>query len=476
VLALLILIPLAGLVLLNLPLWSTRRTIFGFILLVTLAQAALAVFHPAGFFLPGGSLDGFFRFGLAEHGETTRVLLLSIAVVVFATAFVARRLLPAERARYNFLNVLVIALIGMNGTVLLSDLFSLYVFVEVTSIASFVLIAFNRDKNALEGAFKYLVLSAVATMLMLGGLALLVMSAGSTSFEGVREALRTAGGSPLVKIALGAFVCGLFIKGGLVPFHGWLPDAYSAASGAASVLLAGIATKVSGIYALIRVVTDVFPKDPVLSHALMLVGAVSIAVGAFAALTQQDLKRLLAYSSISQVGYIILGLGCGTPLAVAGAIFHLFNHAIFKSLLFVNSAALEDQLGTTDMGRMGGLGARMPVTGATNVVAALSTAGVPPLAGFWSKLIIIVALWQAHLQGYAILAALFSVVTLAYLLTMQRRVFFGKVAPEVAEVREAAFGLVFPAVVLAAITIVVGVLFPLILNTFLAPIRGILQG
>jgi multicomponent Na+:H+ antiporter subunit D len=182
---------------------------------------------------------------------------------------------------------------------------------------------------------------------------------------------------------------------------------------------------------------------------------------------------MLAYSSISQMGYIVLGLGCGTPLGIVGAVFHLFNHAIFKTLLFVNSAAIEQRTGTTDMNRMGGLGSRMPVTGVTSTIAALSTAGVPPLAGFWSKLIIVIALWQAHDYGFAGIAVLMSVVTLAYLLLMQRRIFFGKTSPEHAGVREAAAGVVVPELVLAALTVAVGLLFPWVLNTFMLPVGGI---
>ncbi len=206
----------------------------------------------------------------------------------------------------------------------------------------------------------------------------------------------------------------------------------------------------------------------------MLVGAISIVVGALAALKQTDMKWILAYSSISQIGYIVLALGCGTKLAIAAAILHLFNHSIFKSLLFVNAAAVEQSTGTTDMGRLGGLGSRMPYTSTTSVIGLLSTAGIPPLAGFWSKLVIIIALWQAQQYGYAVLAALLSVVTLGYLLIMQRHVFFGKTAEHLMSTREARTGVVLASVVLAAITIVVGVLFPWIIGTFLFPLSGII--
>jgi multicomponent Na+:H+ antiporter subunit D len=310
---------------------------------------------------------------------------------------------------------------------------------------------------------------------MLLSISILLMAAGSTSFAAIGNAVRQSSGNPLVLFAVGVFICGLFIKGGLVPFHGWLPAAYSAAPAAVSVLLAGIATKASGIYALIRLTTSVFTGNDSIGQILLLVGVISILTGAFAAIGQNDFKRMLAYSSISQVGYIILGLGCGTPLGIVGAVFHLFNHSIFKTLLFVNSAAVEKQSGTTDMNKLGGLGARMPVTSATSLIAFLSTAGVPPLAGFWSKLIIVIALWQNDLRVYAVIAVLASILTLAYLLLMQRKVFFGILGEGLQNVREAGFGIVLPASVLAAITVIVGVFFPLMFNSILMPISSFLK-
>ncbi|MFC1501479.1 complex I subunit 5 family protein [Elusimicrobiota bacterium] len=270
------------------------------------------------------------------------------------------------------------------------------------------------------------------------------------------------------------FLGGLFIKGGLVPFHGWLPDAYSSAPTEVSVLLAGIVTKTTGIYTLLRIVTVIFGFSSSVQNILLLVGIISIFVGAIAAIGQKDFKRMLAYSSISQVGYIVLSLGAGTPLGIAGAVFHLFNHAIFKTQLFVNAAAVEKQSGTTDMDKLGGLTERMPITGITSVVGFLSTAGIPPLGGFWSKLIIIVALWIAGYQIYAILAIAASLITLAYFLSMQRKVFFGKIAQDFTNIKEAKFGIIFPAAFLALITIAVGVFFPYVLNTFILPVKSLL--
>jgi multicomponent Na+:H+ antiporter subunit D len=241
-----------------------------------------------------------------------------------------------------------------------------------------------------------------------------------------------------------------------------------------SVLLAGIITKTTGVYTLIRLVVSVIGLSDTLQALLLIVGTASMLIGALAALGQSDFKRMLAYSSISQVGYIILGLGAGTTLGLAGAIFHLFNHAVFKSCLFVNAAAVEQESGTRDMNRMGGLAERMPVTGWTSVAAFLSTAGIPPLAGFWSKLIIIVALWQAGYQIFAALAILASLLTLAYFLSMQRRVFFGKLAAGFESLREANPWVLVPACLLTLVTIGLGLCLPWLFETFLLPIRSLL--
>ena len=472
-LPLLILVPLAGLVLLNLPLTSEiRRASWGFGVLVSVAQVALVLFAPADAWTATTTLGQFFTFHL-EATALSRVMLLTIGIVLFTTLMVGRSMIEDERRQSNLANILLLSLIGMNGAVLVTDLFSLYVFLEVASVASFVLIAMKRDGPALEGAIKYLILSAVATVLMISSIAFLMMLAGGVSFEAVKTALAASGDTLLAKLAVGAFVCGLLIKGGLVPFHGWLPDAYSAAPAPVSILLAGIVTKVMGIYALVRLTVSVFGLSGPLGDALMLVGAISIIVGALAAIAQTDLKRMLAYSSISQVGYIVLALGCGTPLALVAAAFHLFNHAIFKSLLFVNSAAVEQQQKTTDMERLGGLGGQMPFTATTSVVGLLSAAGVPPLSGFWSKVIIVIALWMGGHHIYAAIAVLMSVVTLAYLLGMQRKLFFGKVSEEFAQVRESSLGVVVPALILAALTIAVGLAFPWVWSTLMYPVAAL---
>jgi proton-translocating NADH-quinone oxidoreductase chain N len=469
----LLLLPLLGVIITNLPAGSLRKNGLWLALLLAAVQVCLVLFGGKDLFNTDILKDYVFLGFSAD--SLTMVMLLSIGIVALAALLVGMQTVKGEKERGSFVSLVLVAMIGMNGTVMLTDLFSLYVFLEVTAIASFILIATRRSLASLEGAFTYLVLSAIATVLMLSSLSLLMIVAGSTSFTAVGEAIRASSGISMVTAAVAMFVCGLLIKGGLVPFHAWLPGAYSSAPAAVSVLLAGIITKVSGVYTLVRLVTGVFGPNSSLNAVLMIVGTISIVVGALAAIGQTDFKKMLAYSSISQVGYIVLGLGCGTPLAIAGAIFHLFNHSIFKSLLFINAAAVEEQLGTTDMNQMRGLGSKMPATNATSLVAFLSTAGVPPLSGFWSKLAIVLALWQSGLHAYAFVAILASVITLGYLLLMQRKVFFGLLPDRLANVTEAGAGIVVPAVALALVIVGVGLLFPLMFNSFLMPVSSFLK-
>ena len=473
--SLLILAPLFSVILLNIPLTGIRKkAAFWLALAMFVAQIIISIFPVFQFFASRIDIYGtFLKFNFFVDGLTL-VLLFCIGLILLVTLLIGSSSINDENKRFNFINLLLIVSTGLNGVVMVTDIFSLYVFIEIATLASFILIAFQKEKDALEGAFKYIVLSAIASVLMLSAIALFVLLTGSTYFSVLSTALKTSHHDFLAIFAIAIFICGLFIKGGLMPFHGWLPDAYSSAPAPVSVLLAGAVTKTLGIYPLLRLYSMIFGFDIHVKNVLLAVGLISIVFGALAAIGQSDFKRMLAYSSISQVGYIVVGLGCGTYLGFIGAVFHLFNHAIFKSLLFVNSAAVESQTGTRDMNKMGGLAQRMPLTGATSVVALLSAAGIPPLSGFWSKLIIVVALWSAGYRAYSAIAIIAGVITLAYLLSMQRRVFFGKLGEGLLNIREAGPGLAFPSLILAGITIGVGIAFPFMLKTAFLPLYNLL--
>ena len=465
-----VLIPLIALLVANLPFGPIgKRLAYPLAFVLATAQILASLFVPSELFLGPSTIFG--SVSLAFQADRLSLLLiLCVGIVGLAGLSVGYGTIKPGDDRHRFSNLLILAMAGMNGVAMVRDLFSLYVFLEITAVASYILIAFAREKDGLEGSFKYLVLSAVATFMMLSSVAIFLLTTGDTSFEGVAASLARHEGGWLAILATGLFTAGLCIKAGLVPFHGWLPDAYSSAPPAVSVLLAGIVTKTTGVYSLMRLCSAVFGFAFRLDMALMVVGLLSILVGALAALGQKDMKRMLAYSSLSQVGYIILGLGAGSPLGIAAAAFHLFNHSIFKTQLFVNAAAVERQVGTRSLDEMGGLSREMPVTSWTSVLAFLSAAGVPPLAGFWSKLLIVIAVWKAGQIPAAVIAVLASLLTLAYFLVLQRKAFFGKPVDRPILVKEAPFWLTAPAVVLALITLGVGIFFPLLFDTIILPI------
>lgn len=474
--SLFILVPFILLLILNLPFkFLNAQIAFWLSAALFLIQVLLALIHSwlpwSNYFL---ALGQFFKFKLSLD-PLALIMLFTIGIVAFVSLLVAKSTITTQRRVFNFINLLLISLIGMNATVLVTDIFSLYVFVEITAVAVFVLMAIEKNRFAIEGTFKYLVLSMIASVFILTSLAFFILAVGEISFVGIHNAFLANSNIILLNFAVGLFLCGLFIKCGVVPFHGWVPDAYSEAQSAVSVLLAGIITKISGIYVLMRLFSSVFVLKGSFQNVTMLIGIISIVFTALAAFKQDNIKRMLSYSSISQVGYIILAVGCGTPLAILGGILHFFNHAISKSLLFVNAASLEKKFGSTDISIITGLGNQLPVTNATSLVGLLSTAGIPPLSGFWSKLIIIVALFNAQRFAYGWIALLASVLTLAYFLFMERNVFFIKTEAAGQDKGGIPFSLKFCEVLLAAITIGVGLGFPFILNSQILQLKGFLH-
>jgi multicomponent Na+:H+ antiporter subunit D len=483
-----VLVPLIALLAINLPLGSVGRKLgFPTAALLALLQIGAVLAAPGAWLgspAPSGAsgvapVVGGLKLAFSAD-RLSLLLLLSIGIAALAALCVARGLERKEDrgGESRFYNLVILAMAGMNGVSLVTDFFSLYIFLEITAVSSYVLIALEREKEGLEGAFKYLILSVIATVMMLTAIGLFLLTTGDTSFAAVAKAVSagqagTGASDWTLLLAAGLFTAGLCVKGGLVPFHAWVPDAYSSAPAPVSVLLAGIVTKTTGVYTLIRLAGTVFAGAFHIELIFLVVGILTVVVGALAAMWQKDMKRMLAYSSISQVGYIVLALGAASPLGAAAAAFHLFNHAIFKGQLFVNAAAVEAQTGTRDMDELGGLGSRMPLTSWTSVIAFLSAAGIPPLAGFWSKLLIVLALWKSGHPIFAVAAILASILTLAYFLMLQRKVFFGKSLEKLGSVKEASAWLVVPALVLALVSLAVGLLFPMLWNTILVQVPGI---
>ena len=401
---------------------------------------------------------GYFRVDLVSLS-----LLACVGMVALASSLTALTTIDDHRSSYT--NLLMIMILGMNGMLIVGDLFSLYVFLEVTGLASFVMIGMYKSTKDLEGAFKYMTLSALATIFILTGLSLLFIKSGSLAYSALKPELFSGAGDEPTLLCWGALVLlvsGFAIKSGVAPFHSWLPDAYQSADTAVSIMLSGIVTKIAGVYSLLTL-TRLFPGNAALKVTLIVLGLFTIVVGALLALSQKNFKRVAAYSSVSQMGYILLGLAADTRLGLIAALIYLFTHSMAKSALFTNAAALEQRLGTLDIDEMGGLQGRMPVTAFSSVSALLSLAGVPPFAGFWSKLLLLIALWSAGLRGIAAAALLLSILSGAYFLMLQKKVFFGKLNERWSGVMEIQGGIRASELLLTIGTIAVGLGFPLIL-------------
>ncbi len=453
-----ILANLAGLGLLSLSLYAIRYTL----------NAKIPLVYKVGGWVPPVGicmvLDGLSSFMLVT------VNLVSFLIAVYSINYMER-----YTDKHRFYSLFMLMLAGMNGIIITGDLFNLFVFLEIASISSYALVAFGTEIEELEASFKYAIMGSVASSFILLGIALLYSYTSTLNMADMSLVLSQKPSTPLVSFVAVLFLMGFGLKASLVPFHAWLPDAHPSAPAPISAMLSGVLIKVLGVYALTRIFFNVLGLDANILSVMMFLGIVSMLVGVILALAQWDLKRLLAYHSISQIGYVILGISLATPLGILGGIFHLFNHSLFKSLLFLNSGAIDYSLGIRDLQKMGGLRERMPVTANTNLIASLSIAGIPPFNGFWSKLLIIMACIQSKQVFYAVCAVVASILTLASFMKVQKYAFFGKLNQKWQEVKEVAWMMKLPMIILAVICIVSGLLITPLFKPYLESAVNVLM-
>jgi multicomponent Na+:H+ antiporter subunit D len=380
---------------------------------------------------------------------------LGTLVAIYSVAYMRR---DTGLDQYYTLILLITA--GMIGIVLTGDIFNFYVFLEIMSIASYALIAFRRDQNAIEASMKYLFIGSLGTSCLLLSVAMLYGIVGSLNIAdlGTKLAIIRATAEPvpmILTVALALFVTGIMIKVAMVPFHVWLADAFTAAPTAISALLAGPAAVV-GIYWVARI--PYLPFGMPVGAILITLGLASMLVGVLMALVQRDFKRMLAYHVISQKGYMVLGIGLGTALGVQGGLFHLLNHSTYKCMLFMCAGAVLYRTGSQRFDELGGLGKNMPMTAILFLIGALAISGIPPLNGFVSKYTIYLAGVEAGQPIITAIAVLVSGLTLASFLKAFGSVFLGQRPERFKDVREAPKLMLFPMGVMAAICIAIGIL------------------
>jgi NADH:ubiquinone oxidoreductase subunit 5 (subunit L)/multisubunit Na+/H+ antiporter MnhA subunit len=364
--------------------------------------------------------------------------------------------------------------LGMScGVILANDLLLLLVCWGFLGLTLYLMIGI-AGPDAAQAARKSLMIIGASDALLLFGIVLVWNLAGSTRMDGAALALD----SPAATIAFLTFVAAAFAKAGAVPFHTWVPDCGEKADAPVSAYLPASLDKLLGIYLLARCVLDLFVPTPAMYTLLMIFGAVTVISAVMMALVQHDLKRLLSYHAVSQVGYMVLGIGSGTAIGFAGGLFHMLNHAIYKCALFLCAGSVEKETGSTDLDRLGGLAKMMPVTFIVCTVAALSISGIPPLNGFASKWMIYQGIISSSDNGglfwvlWLAVAMLGSALTLASFVKVLHATFLTKPSPEIQRitVRESKRSMLLPMVVLAALCVIFGVFaYPLPLNQMIFP-------
>ena len=353
------------------------------------------------------------------------------------------------------------------GLVLTGDIFNMFVMIEIMTFAAVALTAFRNERMvSLEAGFKYLVIGAIGSSFTLFGIALLYARCHTLNMAQVASVL--SGELDLTSLLAFAFLfTGLAIKTYIVPFHTPAADSYTTAPTSISMVFAGMVNK-AGVYGMLRLVYIIFQvMDTAAVQMLMTIfGTVTMFIGVTMALAQHNFKRLLAFHSISQIGYVLTAAGLGTALGLTGSLFHAMNHTLFKGLLFLCAGAMFYAAGTMDLDKLGGLSKKMPVTTICFLIGAFSISGLPPFNGFASKWIIYQAAYTKAVESgnfvYAfvtIVSVIVSVMTLASFIKVIESVFFGQLPATCQNVKEVPFSMQLPMYIMSVLCVLTGVFY-----------------
>ena len=399
----------------------------------------------------------------APFGITFVVDIFSAIMVVltgitgFAVSIFSYHSIDAERHRYGFYPLFLIMLMGVSGAFLTGDIFNMYVWFEVLLISSFVLMALGGERPQIEGAVKYVTLNLLSSTFFLVAVAIIYGKLGTLNMADLAVRVSQAHDDTLVKVAsillLGAFG----IKAAVFPLYFWLPASYHTPPSAVSAVFAGLLTKV-GVYALVRTFTLIFIWDRAVTHNILLaIAAFTMFFGVIGAAVQFDFRRILSVHIISQIGYLIMGLGLFSRIAIAGTVFFIVHLIIVKTNLFLISGLVRHLKGTYELKNLGGLYKSRPFLAFLFIISAFSLAGIPPLSGFWAKFLLVKA--GLTLQSWIIVTvAIFVSLLTLYSMTKIWAEVFWKPDPqeEPAPVRKDAtyYTMLLPIVFMAALTMV----------------------
>lgn len=384
---------------------------------------------------------------------------ISAVVLPFAGKSVAREI-PADRVTL-FYTLYLLCLTGLLGIVITGDAFNLFVFLEISSLSSYALISQGRDRRALTASYHYLIMGTIGATFILIGVGLLYMMTGTLNMQDLATRLPAVSDTRTVRTAFAFLTVGISLKLALFPLHLWLPNAYTYAPSVVTAFLAATATKV-GVYILLRFVFSVFgvvfafqimPLGPI----LLVLGLLAIFSASTVAIFQDNLKRMLAYSSVAQIGYMVLGISFASLNGLTAGILHLFNHALMKAALFLALGAVFYQLGSVHLSQLRGLGRRMPWTMAAIVIGGLSLIGVPLTVGFISKWYLVLAALESGWWPVAVLVLLGSILAMVYVGRLIETAYFHAPPEDGLEVREAPLSLLLPIWILVLANLYFGI-------------------
>lgn len=449
--------------------------------LAAACAAAIATAHavltagPARYF-PGGWAP---PWGIELRVDALGALmLLLVSGVALLVAVYSQRSVPDELPGREgpFYGLYLLLVAGLAGIAATADLFNLYVFLEISSLASYALVALGTGA-AVFSAFRYLVLGTVGAAFYLLGVGYLYSVTGSLNMTDLAGLLPGLHESNAVRVGFAFVTLGLAIKMAVFPLHAWLPGAYADAPSAVSALVAATSTKVAA-YALARIVFFVFEPRFAMETVpaatlLSWMGTAGMIAGSVMAIAQSDLKRMLAYSSVGQIGYVAAGIGLANAAGLTGGLLHLVNHAVMKGCLFLAAGAVVHRTGAREIRDLRNLSKKMPWTAAAFAVTALSMIGIPPTSGFFSKLYLVLGAVEAGRWTLVAAILLSSVLALAYFANVVRQMFLPPDDPAgerpATDVRphDAPLTMLAPTLILAAGTVALGLFNGAIVSHFI---------
>ena len=358
-----------------------------------------------------------------------------------------------------FYAMLLLCMDGLLGITLTGDIFNLFVFLEISSLSSYTLISMGRNRRALTAAYQYLIMGTIGATFLLIGIGLIYAETGTLNMVDLSNRLPAVFSHHTVHTAFAFIVVGVALKLAMFPLHLWLPNAYTYAPTVITVFLAATATKVA-VYVMLRVVFTVFTTgftgDTPTDDMFLLLGVLGVLVASLYAIYQGDAKRLLAYSSVAQIGYILLGIGFASALGVTAAVVHIFNHALMKGALFMAIGALVYRIGSSHITHFNGVGRQMPWTFAALVLGGLSLIGVPGTAGFISKWYLVLAAIEQQAWFIAGVILIGSLLAVVYVWRMVEVLYFRPAAETSEPYREAPLSLLVPTWILVIANIYFG--------------------